>query len=358
MRNPESERIQTDPELRPITPNSRGVRVAAIRKVGDRWRAEVRKRGVYASESFRTKAEATKWALEQESAIEDGRVGKVPRKSLADAFDRYKLDVTPLKRGWRPETLRINKFLATIPFVNKPLTEITSDDWATWRDSVARGSADRKALAPGSIRRDFNIIRAMYGLALDEWGWIKVNPLKKVKSPESPAGKDRVIAPAEVTALCEAFGYFGGKPTTQCQRVAAGMLFALETGMRAGEVFSLKPSDVHEAKRTAHLPMTKNGTARTVPLSRRALELVKLSATKEKVFDVTPDTASSLFRKYRPKDLADISFHATRHTAATRLGSSGKLTPFELCAMFGWTDMKMALRYFHATASDMAAKLD
>ncbi len=332
--------------------------MAALRKVGDRWRAEVRKRGVYASESFRTKAEATKWALEQESAIEDGRVGKVPRKTLADAFDRYKRDVTPNKRGWRPEGLRIDKFKATIPFVNKALTEITSDDWATWRDAVARGSAERKALAPGSIRRDFNIIRAMYALALDEWGWLKTNPLKKVKNPDAPEGKDRVISPGEVAELCAAFGYFGGKPTTQCQRVAAGMLFALETGMRAGEVFNLKLSDVSEERRTAFLPITKNGKSRKVPLSRRALELVTLSASEAKVFDVTPDTASSLFRKYRPKHLKDVSFHSTRHTAATRLGASGKLTPFELCAMFGWMDMKMAMRYFHATATDMAAKLD
>lgn len=332
--------------------------MASIRKVGVRWRVEVRKRGVYVSESFRTKADATKWAAEQESAIEDSRVGKVPRKTLADAFDRYKRDVTPNKRGWRPEGIRIDKFKATIPFVNKPLTEITSDDWAQWRDDAAKGSEKRKPLAPGSIRRDFNIIRAMYALALDEWGWLKVNPLKKVKSPPPPQGKDRIIAPGEVQALCDALGYFGGKPTTQCQRVAAGMLFALETGMRAGEVFNLRPTDVDEDLRTAYLGLTKNGTSRKVPLSRRALELAKLSATEDKVFDVTPESASSLFRKYRPKSLSDVSFHATRHTAATRIGSSGKLTPFELCTMFGWSDTKMAQRYFHATATDMAAKLD
>lgn len=333
--------------------------MASIRKVGDRWRVEVRKRGVYASESFRTKAEATRWAAEQEGAIEDSRVGKVPRKSLADAFDRYSKDVTPKKRGWRSEGIRITKFKATIPFVDKPLTEITSDDWGAWRDALARGEeGKRKPLKAGSIRRDFNIIRAMYALALDEWGWLRTNPLKKVKSPPAPPGKKRVITPAEAEALCAALGYSEGRPLTKSQRVAVGLLFALETGMRAGEVFGLLPANVDTDARVAHLPLTKNGEARDVPLSRRAVELIELAAGEVTAFGVTAASADALFRKYRPAALAAITFHASRHTAATRLGASGKLTPFELCRMFGWTDMKQALIYFNATASEIAAKLD
>lgn len=318
----------------------------------------MRKRGVYASESFRTKAEAGRWALEQEAAIEDSRVGKVPRKTLADAFDRYLKDETPKKRGWRAEGIRIAKFKATIPFVDKLLTEISADDWAAWRDSLSRVGGARKSLAPGSIIRDFNVIRAMHRVALEQWGWIKANQLTKVKSPKQPAGKERVISAAEAEALCVALGYTCGVPRTKSQRVALGLLFALETGMRAGEVFGLLSANIDAEARVAHLPLTKNGLARDVPLSRRAAELIELAAGDDLAFGVNVASADALFRKYRPAALADITFHASRHTAATRLGSSGKLTPFELCRMFGWTDMKQALRYFNATASDIAAKLD
>ncbi|MBC7603273.1 MAG: site-specific integrase [Ramlibacter sp.] len=315
-------------------------------------------RGRYASESFRTKAEASRWAVEQEGAIEDARVGKVPRKTLADAFVRYARDVTPSKRGWRPEGIRIEKFKATIPFVDKMLTDITSDDWGAWRDSLAAGSSTRKPLAPGSVIRDLNIIRAMHSLALTEWKWIKVNPLADVKSPPPPVGRKRLISATESAALCNAFGYAGGKPLTQSSRMATGMLFALETGMRAGEVFGLRKENVEFGARVAHLPLTKNGEARDVPLTRRAAELIELAAGADLVFGVGAASASSLFRKYRPAELADVHFHDTRHTAATRIASSGKLTPFELCRMFGWQDMNQALRYFNATASDIAAKLD
>jgi integrase len=332
--------------------------MGAVRKAGDRWRAEVRRRGVYDSEMFRTKAEAVRWMAEREADIEDGRVGKVPRKTLREAFERYEETETGKKRGWRAESIRIAKFKATIPFIDKPLTEITSDDWSTWRDSLAAGSVDRKPLAPGSIARDFNVIRAMCRIALDEWGWLKVNVLTRVKSPAPPPGKERVMSPKEVKALCAALGYTNGAPTTQSQRVALGLLFAVETGMRAGEIFGLRASNVDYKNRVVHLPLTKNGQARNVPLSRRAIEILELSAGGELAFGPSAGSADALYRKYRPKDLVDITFHASRHTAATRLGSSGKLTPFELCRMFGWTDMKMALRYFNATAADIAAKLD
>lgn len=319
----------------------------------------MRKRGVYLSESFRTRAEAARWAAEREAEIEDARVGKVPRKTLREALERYKATVTPDKRGWRPESIRIDKFIATIPFIDRPLADITSDDWASWRDSLARGSKDRKPLQAGSIIRDFNVIRAVHTVALEEWGWLKVNPLKRVKNPPKPRARQRLLSDSEVKAICEALGYTEGKPANKSQAVAVGLLFALETGMRAGEVFGLLVENVDKAARVAHLPLTKNGEARDVPLTRRAVELVELCAPEAgPVFGVTVKSADSLFRKYRPKHLADAHFHDARHTAATRIASSGKLTPFELCRMFGWTDMNQSLSYFNATATMLASKLD
>lgn len=319
---------------------------------------EVRQKGVYVSENFRTKAEAVRWGLEQEAAIEDGSAGRVPRKTLRDALERYAKDETPKKRGWRSEGIRIAKFIKTVPFVEKLMKDVTAEDWSAWRDQLGKGSADRKPLMPGTVIRDFNLIRALYSTALDEWGWIKSNPLKRVKSPPKPRGRTRLMSPAEIQALCAALGYVDGKPSTKTQRVAVGMLFALETGMRAGEVFGLLAKNVDREARVAHLPLTKNGEERNVPLSTRAVELLALAAGDEAAFGVSPKSADALFRKYRPAELRGINFHDTRHTAATRLASSGKLTPFELCRMFGWTDLKMAMVYFNATASDIARKLD
>lgn len=45
---------------------------------------------------------------------------------------------------------------------------------------------------------------------------------------------------------------------------------AIESGMRQGEIVGLLWQHVDLAGRVAHLPLTKNGEARSVPLSRKA----------------------------------------------------------------------------------------
>jgi integrase len=46
--------------------------------------------------------------------------------------------------------------------------------------------------------------------------------------------------------------------------------------------------------------------------------------------------------------MKDFRFHDLRHTAATRMADSGA-DAFTLAAIFGWSDVRMALRYTHAT---------
>lgn len=65
-------------------------------------------------------------------------------------------------------------------------------------------------------------------------------------------------------AIVAVSGYVDALKTAKA-RTAAAMLFAVETAMRAVEICSLSWDNVNFEKRTAFLPMTKNGTSRTVP---------------------------------------------------------------------------------------------
>lgn len=329
--------------------------MAAIRFKDGKWRAEIRRQGVYRSGSFRTKAEAQRWAFELERDVEDKRVGAQTRQTLRDALERYQREETPKKRGFRNESLRIDKYLRELDFIKKPLADVTADDWARWRDKMCR------ALEPSSVTRDLTIIRAMYSTACGEWGWLRDNPMRKVKNPPKKPPRENVWGWLGIRAQLRALNWAPGRePIQGRQQVAVGFLLALETGMRAGEVFGLADDRVNLARRFVRLELTKNGTAREVPLSKRAARLLgSLPGTPEgKTFKPSVESADALFRKYKPAHLKHLTFHDARHTAATRLGSAGKLTPFELCRMFGWQNMSQALAYFNATATDIAAKLD
>jgi len=52
---------------------------------------------------------------------------------------------------------------------------------------------------------------------------------------------------------------------------------ALYTGMRAGEIKGLTRRQVNLDNRTVHLTETKNGSSRTVPLTREAVAVLRLA---------------------------------------------------------------------------------
>lgn len=317
----------------------------AITKRGGRYRAEVRKRGVYDSETFARKSEALKWAAEVERDIEDRRLGRPTSKTLADAIKRYRTAVSERKRSWRSEGKLLDR-LERVDFASRPLVDITVDDWAAWRETL--GSVHNS-------NRWFNLVRHIYRHICTDWGWLHVNPLAKLRNFPDPAPRRELWGAGDVSAMLEALGYPGARQVRQ--RVAIAFLFALETGMRAGEIFGLRKSDI--SGRVARLAMTKNGLPREVPLSARAVALLgELPEGLDPMFGVSASVASALFRKYKPDKLAHLRFHDARHTAATRIGSSGKLTALELCAMFGWNDPTHAMIYFHPPVESLAAKLD
>lgn len=61
--------------------------------------------------------------------------------------------------------------------------------------------------------------------------------------------------------------------------------------MRRSELLSLKIGDIDLNKRLARLNMTKNGTSRTVPLTRRAVEILALATANS----LRPDETQLVF---------------------------------------------------------------
>ena len=96
---------------------------------------------------------------------------------------------------------------------------------------------------------------------------LRTNPLSLISKPKAPRPRDRELKAGELERLLEACSisnpYF--RPV---------IIFAIETGMRRGEILSLTWVNVHLDKRYVHLPDTKNGDSRDVPLSPQALELL------------------------------------------------------------------------------------
>lgn len=332
--------------------------MASYTKTANGWRAQVSVKGQRDSITRPTKAQAVAWAAERETTLRNQvETGVIAGKTLEDAVRRYELEVSKLKRGHRWEALRLAAMVEVKISGQRlgevPLAELTSDLIGKWRDT-------RLLTVSGStVSREMNLLSHVLSTARKEWKWINSSPTTDVRRPKEAAPRDRLVSEDEIKRLKLCLGFDDEPVRTKNQAVAVAFLFAIETAMRAGEICNLTRENI--SGRVAHLPMTKNGTKRDVPLSKRAIELLSYLPEPESelipVFGLGSESLSTLFRKARIKcNIDDLTFHDSRHEAITRLAK--KLNVLDLARMVGHRDLKQLQTYYNESAEDMATRLD
>jgi integrase len=325
--------------------------MASFRKRGNTWRVEVAKGGGRQSATFPTKAAAQVWAAKIEAEILAGKLGQVPDKTFGDLLKRYADTVSPKKRGSRWERVKIG-LLCRDSIAAVRLSDLSPPHFAEWRDRRLR------AVTAGTVRREWTLLSHACSIAKKEWHWLKLHPMEDVSRPPPPKPRSRVISDSEIDAILYALGQ---DYSTVTGRVGAAFLFAIETAMRAGEICGLRWQDI--AGRVAHLPLTKNGSERRVPLSSKAMEIVArlrgdhAPAAGDLIFAITPAQIDALFRKAKARAmLAGFTFHDTRRTALTRL--SKRFTVMELAKVSGHRDLRILQAvYYQPDIEELADKL-
>lgn len=324
---------------------------------GATYRAKVRKRGQSIGRSFDTHAEAQAWIDRTEIRIDAGakaaQLAKVPNNmTVAGLFDRYATEISPEKRGGRWEVIRLQALCRDKAF-QTVATNIDGADLAEWRDRRL------KVVKPSTINRELNLISAVFSRAIFEWRLpLAKNPVADMQRPPQPKHRTRRVSDDERAAIILELGWDGAStPTDLNEWTAFAFAFALETAMRQGEILSLRWKDVHD--RYVHLPQTKNGEARNVPLSSKALALLGCLVAgqgMERVVQLEAGTCGAYFREaVRGAGIDDLHFHDARHEAITRFAA--RLSIMELARVSGHRDTRMLLGYYHPDASDLAGKL-
>lgn len=330
------------------------------RKRGDSWRAEISVRGIREGSTLPSKREAVEWATKRTTELSAVRTGKVQRETLDFVLDRYSKEISPTKAGVRWEQIRILTFRADKLLANMVMQDVSAIDLAAWRDRrLATGIKSSSAL------REINILKAVWRQAqLGEWHYTDHNPWKEVTMPKRGKPRITTFKGDQAARVVCALGYLGGAPKRTRQQAAVALLLALETAMRAGEMLAMRWEDYHEANQYVHLPETKNGDARDVPLSRRAIELFSCmrGLDDERVFTISSQSLDVFYRGAR--DLAGITndkknpwptFHDSRATALTRL--SKLMGILELAKMTGHRDPRSLMIYYREDPSVTADKL-
>ena len=234
----------------------------------------------------------------------------------------------------------------------KPLTEICAFDIERFKSRRLRAG-----IKPATVNRDLDRIRAVLSRAV-EWGRLPAHPLKTVKRAR---GEDdsrvRYLSAAEEKRLRAALAKREAqrrkdrasgnawlaqrgreaRPQWTAQaftdHLAPLVLLAMNTGLRRGELFGLKWSDVNQSARMLTVPagVAKSRRARHVPLNDEALEVLKRWRGKDASGLVFPGTDGSRITNINKAwdslttaaALEDFRFHDLRHHFASRMVQAG-----------------------------------
>lgn len=378
--------------------------MANFRKRGElQWQARIRRKG-YPDQvkTFNTRAEAEEWARAIEHQIDRGAFvsrAEAEATTLYEALGRYEREVTVHKNGEAAEKSVLRIWKGT-ELALRTMSAIRSSDIAKLRDEWL------KTLKPATVLRRLQLLSHVFNIARKEWGMESLsNPLELVRKPQPNNARTRRIATAKQADTPETEGEEAGDqefsrdtPDDELERVIAAtgssilpaiVRLAVETAMRRGEIVGLCWEHIDLQDRVAHLPKTKNGESRDVPLSSKAvavLETLLPDESKDKkedckakgddgrVFKIRGDAVTRAFEraverarrtyeneckesKIRPesKYLVDLRFHDLRHEATSRLAAIFPM--HELTKITGHKDPRMLMRYYHPRAKELAKRL-
>lgn len=307
------------------------------------------------------------------------------RTTLTDALNRYKREVTAGKKSAYGEGCLIERLKQT-RLAQYSLATIQGADIAAYRDERSAEGA-----AANTVRIELALLSHLYTVAASDWGMPLVNPVKQARKPKLPKGRERRLDPrTDENGKNEEQRLLDACDRSKSRHIGPIVRLAIETGMRRGEILGLIWEHVDLRHMTAHLPDTKNGDSRTVPLSpaarrvlltlnlpkglrrslqgratRTATELshagrgvkVHRRARRGVVFGIGDSGFVHTFSRVCEKaGIAGLHFHDLRHEATSRFFERG-LDMMEVASITGHKSLSMLKRYTHLRASDLAKKL-
>ena len=260
---------------------------------------------------------------------------KVGRKALfhqvsAEYFEHYKSKAK--ERNWaRVESIirQLDKFFGRIEI--SKITLWTVENYIRRRRKFDKPSAR-------TINLELDYLKAILNKAVD---WNILSKAPKISSLPVQEGRARILSDQEIELVLAG--------VSEPHRDA--IMLALDTGMRLGEIYRLRPENADMRADMIHLSETKNLKARSVPMTSRAKKILRRRFRKNKGRLFAYASVNSLGQKFgnerkRIEGVPPWRFHDLRHCFCTALLRKG-VDPFTVMKLSGHSDIAMVTRYLH-----------
>jgi integrase len=260
-------------------------------------------------------------------------------------FARYKRHQKARIRSTTYERLGgiLDTLKSRLPALARTITKRTVAEYIE-----TRSGDDKKK--PATVAKEISVLKHCLRLAV-EWGELNQNAAAGARLPQLPQGKTRYLTPGELKAALQ----------LAPEWLRAPMAFAACTGVRRGEMLSLRWMDVDVANRRLYLRETKNGALRILPISEAALTVLQSlpgGAPGATVFAGVDAAFLSVYTKriFKRLGIPDASFHTLRHTAASWMVQQG-VDLYAVGQILGHKTPRMTQRYAHLSPEYMAGAL-
>lgn len=329
--------------------------MASIIKVGDKWRAQVRRKDhPTQTRSFPTKILAERWARSVEMAIEEGRAGiKPPCPTVAELVDRYTEEVGRAKPFGRNKA-------SVLKLIRAGLGNERAD--ALTPERLVRYVRQDRMVGGVTASIDLSYAKTLLKVSRALWGH-PVRPgvideareiLRHMGLVDRSAERDRRPTEEELAGLR---GWFARSKVLTPEILD----FTLDSCFRPpSEITGLRWEDLNEVDRTIVIrdrkdPRRKVGNNQTVPLLGRCMEIIKRQPKAGPfIFPVNGKSWSSLFpRACRDLGIKDLRLYDLRHEAISRLMESGRFSIPEAMLITGHKDPKQLMRYTQLRAKNL-----
>jgi integrase len=266
-------------------------------------------------------------------------------KTFADLMDRYLTEHASRRAHYRRYVNMVTNL--THFFGNPKLGAVTPKTIVAFKN---KRYAD--GVAPATINRELAVLKKAFNLACREWEWATDNPVCRVSMEREDNTRDRWLTEEEEGRLLDAAAPW----------VRELIVFAINTGMRRGEILSLTWAGVDFTRRTVTVFRSKNGERRTIPMNHTVVDVLAqkhegTDASKRSGCNLvfiseaaTPLDGSNLRRGFtcalKAARIEDFHFHDLRHTFATRLVQAG-VDLYKVQRLLGHKSPSMTQRYAH-----------
>ena len=241
-----------------------------------------------------------------------------------------------------------NPYLANIKTLsaflgNRSLVEITPKVITEFK--LKRRADEAK---PATINHELVVLKGMFNLSCGEWEWLDKNPIASVSLKVGVAKRDRWITPEEedqILTCCPGW-------------LKEAVIFALNTGMREGEIVDLSwKGGVDLFRKTITVLRSKNDEKRTIPMNAKIFEMLREKVKvrqllSDRVFhqNSKPLTVYHIQRFFKlaceEAGIKNLHFHDLRHTFATRLVQAGE-NLYKVQVLLSHKGAEMTQRYAH-----------